>query len=232
MPALRLLLLVLVATAIAAAWLFAVPDQLSWTGLAARRAAMVEAATLHPAASVVSFIGVYALIVTLSVPATMVMSVTAGLLFGTVLGAAASVLGATLGSILLFLLVRHAFRPFLAGRTQRLIARIGPRLERDGFSYLLALRLIPALPFWLVNLAPALIGMRLLPYAAATLLGIIPASAVFASIGAGIGGALAQNATLDMGILFSPRILGPLAALAALSLLPVAWRRLRKGAHA
>jgi uncharacterized membrane protein YdjX (TVP38/TMEM64 family) len=142
------------------------------------------------------------------------------------------VAGATLGAVLLFLAVRVALAPLLARRAPRLLARIRPGLERDGFSYLLAIRLIPAFPFWLVNLAPALVGMRLLPYAAATLLGVIPAAVVFASLGAGVGGVLAAGQRPDLGVILAPHILGPLIGLAALSLLPVLWRRWRRGAHA
>ena len=101
-------------------------------------------------------------------------------------------------------------------------------LRRDGFSYLLAIRLVPAFPFWLVNLAAALSGMRLLPYAAATVLGIMPATFVYASIGAGLGDVLSTGGRPDLTVVFSPRILGPLIGLAALSLLPVAWRRWKR----
>ncbi len=101
-------------------------------------------------------------------------------------------------------------------------------LHRDGFSYLLAIRLVPAFPFWLVNLAAALSGMRLLSYGAATVIGIIPATFVFASIGDGLSGVLAAGGKPDLTMIFSPRILGPLIAMAALSLLPVAWRRWKR----
>ena len=140
--------------------------------------------------------------------------------------------GATFGAVLLFLVVRLALRPVLARRFGTLLERIRPGLEQDGFSYLLALRLIPAFPFWLINLAPALVGMRLLPYAAATLIGVVPAAVVFASLGAGVGGVLAAGERPEVGVIFSLPVLGPLIGLALLSLLPVLWRHWRKGAHA
>ena len=87
---------------------------------------------------------------------------------------------------------------------------------------------MPAFPFWLVNLAAALSGMRLLPYAAATVLGIMPATFVYASIGAGLGDVLSTGGRPDLTVVFSPRVLGPLLGLAALSLLPVAWRRWKR----
>jgi len=232
MAALRLLPLLVLLAAIVAAFVFGVPHALSWSALGARQAALTEAAHAHPGAALLLYVAGYALVVTFSIPAGGVMSVAGGLLFGTLLGAAAAAVGATLGAVLLFLVVRLALRPLLARCAGPLLARIGTRLERDGFSYLLALRLIPAAPFWLVNLASALVGMRLLPYAAATLLGVIPAALVFASIGAGVGGVLAAGGRPDVDVMFAPRVLGPLAGLAILSLLPILWRRWRHGSHA
>jgi uncharacterized membrane protein YdjX (TVP38/TMEM64 family) len=104
-------------------------------------------------------------------------------------------------------------------------------LARDGFSYLLALRLVPLFPFWIVNLAAAVAGIRLTVFVPATLLGILPASFVLSWIGADVGGVLADGRTPDLSLMFSPRVLLPLLALAVLSLLPVLvrwfsnWRR-------
>jgi uncharacterized membrane protein YdjX (TVP38/TMEM64 family) len=231
MQALRLLPLLVVIAAIGAAVIYGVPDALSWSALGARQTALSAARQAHPVASLLLYVAAYAAVVALSIPGSLVMTVAGGLLFGTALGGAAAAIGATLGAILLFLIVRLALRPIIARRAAGLLERIGPGLERDGFSYLLAIRLIPAFPFWLVNLAPALVGMRLLPYAAATLLGVIPAALVFASIGAGLGGVLEAGGHPDIGVIFSPRILLPLAGLAALSLLPVLWRRWRRSRH-
>ena len=119
---------------------------------------------------------------------------------------------------------RTALARLFCARAGPFLERIRPGLERDGFSYLLALRLIPVLPFWLLNLAPALVGMRLVPFALATLIGIIPGTLVFASIGAGAGQLLAAGSQPDWRIVFSPSVLLPFVGLALLSLAPVAWR--------
>ena len=160
-------------------------------------------------------------------PGAGVLTIVGGLLFGPWKGAALAVLGATSGAVLLFLVVRRALSRPIAQRAGPLLARIRPGLERDGFNYLLALRLVPVVPFWIVNLAPALAGMRLLPFALATLIGIIPATLVFASIGSGIGGVLASGEPPDLSAVFYPPVLLPLIGLALLALLPVAWRHWR-----
>jgi uncharacterized membrane protein YdjX (TVP38/TMEM64 family) len=137
------------------------------------------------------------------------------------------VAGATSGSVLLFLFARGTLGTAFARRHGALVARIRPRLERDGFSALLALRLAPVVPGWLVNLAAALAGMRLPPFAAATALGVAPAAAVFASVGAGLGTALTAGAPPGLGLVLRPAVLLPLLALSVLALLPVVVRNLR-----
>ncbi len=107
------------------------------------------------------------------------------------------------------------------------MARIRPGIERDGFLYLLAIRLVPIFPFWLVNLAAAACGMRLLPFALATLLGIIPGTLVFAAIGSDLAGVLAHGAAPDFSVVFSPRVLLPLLGLAVLTLLPAIWHAVK-----
>jgi LPXTG-motif cell wall-anchored protein len=100
-------------------------------------------------------------------------------------------------------------------------------LARDGFFYLLSLRLVPVFPFWLLNLAPALLGMRFAPYLAATFFGIIPGTLVFAGIGAGLDEVFLSGASPDLGVIFSPGVLLPLLGLASLSLFGVWFRRRR-----
>ena len=204
------------------------PHWLSWGALAHREAALQALVDRHPIAAALAFILLYGVVTALAVPESAVVTVAGGLLFGTVLGSVCTVLGATGGAVLLFLAARSTLRPLLVRRAGRFLRRVGPALERDGFNALLALRLLPVLPFWLLNLAPALVGMRLAPYTAATFLGIIPGTVVFSSIGAGLGDALARGDPPNLDIVLSPGILGPLAGLATLALLPIALRRLRR----
>ncbi len=196
----------------------------SWTALAAHQAVLRTWVQADPLATAAGYVALYALAVAVSFPGAVVFTVTSGLLFGTALGVALAVCGSTTGGVALFLIARTALGPFLARRTERLRARIEPGLRRDGFSYVLALRLIPVVPFWLINLAAALSGVRLWHFAIATFIGIIPATTVFASIGAGLGSVLEAGRTPDLSVIFSPPVLLPLLGLALLSLLPIAWR--------
>jgi uncharacterized membrane protein YdjX (TVP38/TMEM64 family) len=221
-PLLPLLaILAVLALALAQGW----HRHLSWAALAAAQADLLAHVAARPLTSAAAYVAAYAAAVAVSIPGAVVITVTGGLLFGTVLGTVLAVTGATIGAVLVFLAARSAAGPLLAARAAPLLGRIRPGLERDGFAYLLAARLIPVLPFWLLNLAPALVGMRLAPFALATFLGIIPGTAVFASIGAGLGHVLEAGQTPDLSLILAPQVLLPILALAALSLAPTLWRR-------
>lgn len=229
MRALRHLLPLLTLLAVLLAiWLSGVADQFSWEGLARHQADLAAWVAAHPLLAPLAYMAFYVVVAALSLPEAALVTVAGGLLFGTVLGGILAVIGATLGSIVLFLAARNALADRFVRRGGKVLARARDALQREGFSYLLAIRLIPAFPFWLVNLAAAIGGMRLLPFATATFIGIIPGTLVFASLGDGLGAVLARGQRPDLTIVFSPRVLGPLLALAALSLLPVIWRHWRR----
>lgn len=221
----RLWPLLLLAALVAIAWASGATRLLSFEALAEHRAALAAWAGARPVVAAVAYVTIYMVVVTLSLPGGAVMTMAGGLLFGTWLATALTVVGATAGACALFLLARSAVAPLVAGRAAGFIGLIRPGLERDGFFYLLTIRLIPVVPFWLANLAPALLGMPFGAYAAATAIGIIPGTAVFAGIGAGLGEVLAAGGRPDPGVLLSPPILLPLLGLGALSLLGAWWRK-------
>lgn len=218
----------LLLAAILAAWAAGATRQISWESLGRNEAVLLAWVASHPIMAPSLYILIYAGAVLLSLPESAVLTAAAGLLFGTLFGGILAVVGSSAGAIALFLAVRYHLADAIADRSGRFLNAIRLGLRRDGFSYLLAIRLVPAFPFWLVNLGAALSGMRLLPYAAATVIGIMPATFVFASIGAGLGDVLATGGSPDLTVIFSPRILGPLIGFAALSLLPVVWRRWKR----
>jgi uncharacterized membrane protein YdjX (TVP38/TMEM64 family) len=224
----RLLPLLILLSLCVAVWASGIADQFSWQGLARHQAVLADWVGRHPVLAPLSYLAFYVVIAALSVPEAALATVAGGLLFGTLLGGTLAVFGATLGSVVLFLVARSALADSFAHRGGKLLARARGALQREGFSYLLAIRLIPVLPFWLVNLAAAFGGMRLLPYTIATLIGIIPVTMIFASLGDGLGAVLARGARPDLMVIVSPRVLLPLLALAALSLMPVLWRWWRR----
>ena len=103
-----------------------------------------------------------------------------------------------------------------------------PRSQKNAFTYLLFLRLIPIFPFWAVTLVPGLLGVSLRSFFFATLIGIIPGTFVYALLGNGLGTLLEQGQAPNLGIIFNPEIFIPLCGLALLSLVPLIYKRIKK----
>jgi uncharacterized membrane protein YdjX (TVP38/TMEM64 family) len=223
--ALRLCGLAVIFGLCAEAWHTGAVQILYWPSLVAHRSEWAADVAAHPVAAPFAFMAIYAAAVAMSLPVGLWLSLLGGLLFGTLFGGVLTVIGATSGAIALFLLARGLLAPFFEAKLGNRLEKLRPGLERDGFAYLLALRLMPVFPFWLVNLAPALIGMRLGPYTAATVIGMVPTSFVLSAVGAGLGATLAAGVRPTAMILLRPEILLPLLALAALAVLPAIWRR-------
>src|SRR5258708_9354122 len=155
--------------------------------------------------------------------ATLTMS--GGLLLGTIVGTLATLVGATLGAIGVFLAARTAFGGLLRAKAGSALQRMEEGFRRDAFSYLLVLRLVPLFPFFLVNLVPAFLGVPLRTYVVATFIGIIPATFVFASVGNGLGAVLdAGDQPNIAGLLLNRSILLPILGLAGLALIPAVYR--------
>ncbi len=226
----RLWPLLLLLAGLAAAWWLGATRYISWEALAENRAWLAAQVAAQPLASAGTYMALYAVAVALSLPVGVWLTLAGGFLFGAWGGAALTVLGATFGASMLFLAARYALAETLAQKAGPRLELLRRGLESGGFWYLLSLRLLPVVPFWLANLAPALVGMRFGPYFLATLLGIIPGTVVFCGIGASLGEVFASGGQPDLRVIFSPPVLLPLVGLAGLSLLG-AWWRGRKASH-
>jgi len=220
--------------------------------LAENRAALRGYIEANMLLSLAVFVAVYAAAVALSVPGGAVLTIAGGLLFGWLIGGLASILGATIGASIIFLIARSALGDVLAARAGPRLSRFREGFHEDAFSYLLFLRLVPIFPFWFVNLAPGLLGVSFAPYVAATILGIIPGTFAFALAGNGLDSVIeAQQAQyqsclakmgaegqescsymLSPGALLTPELIAGLVALGLVALIPVAikWYRRRRAA--
>ena len=140
------------------------------------------------------YVFVYIAVVALSLPGGLIMTLSGGLLFGWQLGAPATVVGATIGATIIFLIAKTSFGESLAGKAGPWLARLRDGFKENALSYLLFLRLVPAFPFVIVNLAPALLGVPLRTYVVGTFFGIIPGTTAYSVAGAGLGSVIeAQN---------------------------------------
>jgi len=198
---------------------------LSLQALQAHRDWLVGQVADHPARSALAFVGAYAAVAAFSIPGGAALTLQGGFLFGTWLATAYAVLGATLGATALFLAARTVLGDLLAAKAGDAIQRMRGGFQENALSYLLFLRLIPVFPFWLVNLVPALLGVPLGTYLLATVLGIVPGTFVYASVGNGLEALVAAGA----GAILAPEVIAPIGGLAVLSLLPAIYKTWRAG---
>ncbi len=173
------------------------------------------------------FMVLYAIAVAFSLPGGAVMTITGGFLFGNIVGTVWVVIAAVTGAIAVFLVAKTALGDALRDKAGPWLKKLEAGFHENALSYLLVLRLIPLFPFFVVNLVPAFLGVRLRTYVIGTAVGIIPGSFVFTSVGAGLGSLfdMATGGEIELSGILTPEIVTALVGLAALSLLPVAYKK-------
>ena len=175
----------------------------------------------------VTFCGVYALVAAFSIPGGAILTIGGGFLFGIWQGTAYVVVAATVGASALFLAARYALGDLLKAKAGGAIRKMEAGFRENALSYLLVLRLVPLFPFWLVNLVPAFLGVRLRTYLLGTFVGIIPGTAVYATVGAGVGAVIDRGEEPNLAAILEPEVLAALIGLAVLSLVPVVYKRMK-----
>jgi uncharacterized membrane protein YdjX (TVP38/TMEM64 family) len=216
----RIVLLTIVVALSVTAFALVWYHEISLSLLIEHRAAVESVVAGHRIAALTAFVVIYFLVTALSVPGAAFVTIFGGLVFGTVAAGLATVIGATAGATVIFLIAKSALGDWLVRRAGRRAEKLAAGFCADAFNYLLFLRLVPLFPFWLVNLVPALCGVRLATFVAATALGIIPGTFAFAFLGASLDSAIkAQDV--------KPLIVAALAALGVLTLVPMAIKRFK-----
>lgn len=211
--------------------------------LVRHRMAIEAFISAHAVVAVAVFMLVYVVAVALSIPGALFLTISSGVLFGTLVGGFAAVVSATIGATIIFLVAKSACGETLVRRAGPLARKLADGFCANAFSYLLFLRLVPAFPFFLVNLVPALVGVRLSTFIGATAIGIVPATFAFAFLGSGLDSVIAAQEMayraclasgrgdcalqFDIGMIATPRLLGALAILGVIALIPVIVKRIR-----
>lgn len=245
-PVLRILLLGALA-AIAVTVFLAVREYVSLQSLAEHRLALRALVAENFVLAMVLYVATYTLAILFLFPTALALTLTGGFLFGWQIGAVLTLISATTGATIVFLLARTTLAEPLVRRTGPWLCRVREGFQKDAFSYLLFLRLVPAFPFWFMNLAPALLGVSLRDYVLATVLGILPGTLAFSFIGSGIDGVLAMHHQayldclietpppdmpcrfdLDPSAFVTPQLLVALILLGVIAILPAIVKRLWK----
>ncbi len=227
----RLLPILAVAVALAAFFALGLHRYFTLDTLRENRIALQDWVDASPVRAIAVFIAVYAAAVAISFPGASILTIFGGYLFGLAVGVPAIVFAATLGATAIFLAAKTALADFLHDRAGGFVKKMEQGFHEDELNYMFVLRLIPAFPFWAINIAAGLLGVSLRNFVVGTFFGIIPGTFVYTSIGAAAGAAFdaGEDVTLS-GILLQPQTLLPIVGLALLALLPVVLKRLNKQA--
>ena len=221
----RLLPVLVILAGIGAFFGFGLDDYLTFESLSEHRELLLGFVTDNPVLAPLAFMAIYALATAMSLPGALVLTISGGFLFGTLLGGLYVVIGATLGAIAIFLIAKTALGDALRSKAGPWMSRMEAGFKENELSYMLILRLVPLFPFWLVNLVPAFLGVSLGTYAIATFVGIIPGSFAYASVGAGLGTVFDQGQAPGLDILADPKVWGPMVALVVLALVQIVYKR-------
>ena len=181
----------------------------------------------HAVVTALAFLGIYTLVVAFSVPGASFMTIAGGFLFGQTLATAYVLVGASVGASIVFLAAKTALGNVLHERAGPWMQKMEAGFQENAFNYLLVLRLIPLFPFFVVNLVPAILGMRLAPYFLATAIGIVPGTFVYATVGAGLGSIFDSGDAFTTKGILTPEIVTALIGMAVLSLLPVIYKKIK-----
>ena len=167
------------------------------------------------------------------VPAS-ALTIGGGFLFGVAIGAPATVIGATIGACILFLVAKSSLGETLKSISGPFLSKMEEGFNENAISYLFTIRLIPVFPFAVANIAPAILGAKFRDYAFTTLLGIIPGTIAYSWIGSGLRGTLLDAAktgeVIDTGAIVSAagkNMLPAFIALAVVAMIPVVYKKFR-----
>ncbi len=212
----KILLVSVIAAAIAAFFAFDVGQYLTLESLRSQQAAFASLYAERPLETLATFFALYVAVTALSLPGAAIMTLAAGALFGLVTGTLLVSFASTLGATLAFLASRFLFRDMVQRRFGAYLKRINEGVEKDGAFYLFGLRLVPAFPFFAINLVMGLVPMRTWTFYWVSQVGMLAGTVVYVNAGT-------QLASIDsLGGLLSPALI---ASFAALGLFPLAARK-------
>lgn len=209
---------------------FTLRDYLTFETLRDNREALLGFRDANFIGMAAIFIAVYVVIVAFSLPGAAVASVTGGFLFGLFAGTAFNVIAATIGASAIFLAARWGLGRTLTAKLEAsdgALSKLKTGLRENEIEVLFLLRLVPAVPFFVANLLPALVGVKFRNFLITTALGIIPGGIVFTWIGVGLGEVFDRGETPDLSLLWEPHVIGPILGLCVLAALPIVIKAVR-----
>ncbi len=204
----------LAAAALAAALLLAAMLSLDhgWLTLeqlGEHREALSQLVDRQPLSATAGFMAVYVVVTALSIPGAVILTLAAGALFGLMWGTLIVAVASTTGATLAFLIARTLLQGWVQDRFGARLARIKAGFARDGNFYLFSLRLVPVVPFFVINILMGLTPIRTRSFFLVSLLGMFPATVVYVNAGTEL------SRIEQIGDILSPRLLLAFVLLAA-----------------
>ena len=214
----KLLVLAVIAAAITAFFIFDLKQYVSLDYFQAQRAAIEAQVQAYPLRTALLFFGAYVAVTGLSLPGAAIMTLIAGALFGLLWGTVIASFASSLGATLAFLASRFLLRDWVQQRFGDRLRPINEGIAREGAFYLFALRLVPAFPFFVINLVMGLTPIRTSTYYWVSQLGMFAGTLVYVYAGTQLGafkisaGLLLAFALLGIFPLLAKKVLGALKA--------------------
>ncbi|WP_339473653.1 FAD-dependent oxidoreductase [Pseudomonas fluorescens] len=212
----KLILLVVIATLIASFFIFDLGQYLNLTNLKTQQEAFSEQVSANPWLIGGAYFFIYVLVTALSLPGAALMTLLGGALFGLFGGTLLVSFASTLGATLAMLISRFMLRDWVQAKFSKRLMGINQGVEREGASYLFALRLVPVFPFVLINLAMGLTKLPVRTFWWVSQLGMLPGTLVYVNAGRELG------QLNSLGGILSPSLIG---AFLLLGLLPMLSRK-------
>lgn len=217
MKNIKILIVLVVLALIAAFFIFDLAQYLSLDYLKAQHQALVTYTEENKAVAIAGFFLLYVAVAALSLPGATILTLAGGAIFGFLTGLIIVSFASTIGATLAFLFSRFMFRDIVQTKFGHHLQTINKGIQEEGAFYLFTLRLIPVVPFFVVNLLMGLTGIKTLIFALVSQIGMFPATAVFVNAGN-------QLAQLDsLKDILSPSLL---AAFALLGIFPIVAKKL------
>ncbi|HUF21906.1 MAG TPA: FAD-dependent oxidoreductase [Burkholderiales bacterium] len=204
----KFILLAVVALLVTAFFVLPVGQYLSLEALMAQQAALDEFYRSHPWQTALAFFLFYVIVTGLSLPGAAILTLAAGAIFGLLWGTVIVSFASTIGATIAFLVSRFLLRDIVQGRFGDKLKAINAGVEKDGKFYLFTLRLVPAFPFFVINLAMGLTPIRTWTYYWVSQVGMIPGTIVYVNAGTQLAAIETIAGILSPGLIASFTLLG------------------------
>ncbi|PIP89317.1 MAG: dihydrolipoyl dehydrogenase, partial [Bdellovibrionales bacterium CG22_combo_CG10-13_8_21_14_all_38_13] len=204
----KLIILLVLALVVASYFYFGLNETLTFAYLKENQVYLQQMVRDHKPWSILIYIGIYVLATGLSLPGATILTLAGGALFGSIIGTFYVSIASTLGATLAMIMARLFLQEWVNKKFGKKIEAINRGVENEGAFYLLTLRLVPVVPFFLINLGMGLTKMRVFTYMWVSQLGMLPGTFVYVNAGSQLSSLKSASGILSPEVLGSFVLLG------------------------